>query len=49
MAGDICVGLSRGARGLSVVSVVLFPDHTHLLFYIYTQTILECEVKKGNN
>ena len=31
---DGCVALSRGAMGLSAVVIVVFPDHTHLLFLI---------------
>ena len=29
---DCCVALSYGAMGLSAVVIVVFPDHTHLLF-----------------
>ena len=29
---DCCMALPRGAMGLSAVSDVVFPDHTHLLF-----------------
>ena len=27
-----CVALPRGAMGLSAIVIVVFPDHTHLLF-----------------
>ena len=29
---DCCVALPHDARGLSAVVIVVFPDHTHLLF-----------------
>ena len=32
MSRDCCVALPRGAMSLSVVVIVIFPDHTHLLF-----------------
>ena len=32
MSRDCCVALPRGATGLQFV-IVVFPDHTHLLFY----------------
>ena len=34
MSRDCC-----GAMGLSAVVIVVFPNHTHLLFYIYTYII----------
>ena len=33
MSRDCCVALSRGAMGLQFV-IVVFPDHTHLVFYL---------------
>ena len=33
MSRDRCVALPRGAMGLSAVMIVVFPDHTHLLFF----------------
>ena len=32
MFRDRCVALPRGAMSLSVVVIVIFPDHTQLLF-----------------
>ena len=32
MSHDCCVALPRGAMSLSTVVIVIFPDHTHLLF-----------------
>ena len=32
MSRDCCVALPRGAMSLSAVVIVIFPDHTHLLF-----------------
>ena len=32
MSHDCCVALPRGAMGLSEFVIVVFPDHTHLLF-----------------
>ena len=29
------MALSRGAMGLTAVVIVVFPDHTHLLFLCY--------------
>ena len=29
---DCCVALPYGATGLSAIVIVVFPDHTHLLF-----------------
>ena len=29
---DCCVALPYGVTGLSAVVIVVFPDHTHLLF-----------------
>ena len=29
---DCCVALSCGATGLSIVLIVVIPDHAHLLF-----------------
>ena len=37
MSRDCCVALPRGAMSLSAVcEIVVFPDHTHLLFPIIT-------------
>ena len=32
VSSDGCVALPCGAVGLSAISSVVFPDHTHLLF-----------------
>ena len=32
MSRDCCVALPCGAMSLSAVVIVIFPDHTHLLF-----------------
>ena len=32
MSRDCCVALPRGAMSLSAAVIVIFPDHTHLLF-----------------
>ena len=32
MSHDCCVALPHDAMGLSAVSVMVFPDHTYLLF-----------------
>ena len=32
MSRDCCVALCRGAMGLSQFVIVVFPDHTNLLF-----------------
>ena len=34
MSHDCCVALPRCAMSLSAVVIVIFPDHTHLLFLI---------------
>ena len=34
VSGNCCVPLPRGAMGLSAVVIVIFPDHTHLLFLV---------------
>ena len=31
--------IPRGTMGLSAVVIVVLPDHTHLLFYIYIYII----------
>ena len=33
MSHDCCVALPCGALSLSAVVIVIFPDHTHLLFF----------------
>ena len=35
MSRDCCVALPRGAMNLSAVVIVIFPDHTHLLFLTF--------------
>ena len=32
MSRDCCGALPQGAMSLSAVVIVIFPDHTHLLF-----------------
>ena len=45
MSRDCCVAIPRGAMGLSAVVIVVFPDHTHLLCYIYIYIItLRCRI-----
>ena len=34
VSGDCCVARTRGAMGLSSFYDLVFPDHTHLLFFI---------------
>ena len=42
---DCYVAIPHGAMGLSAVVIVVFPDHTHLLFYIYIYIItLRCHI-----
>ena len=42
---DGCVALPRGAMGLSAVcKIVVFPDHTHLLFLMSRLLCLCCVV-----
>ena len=36
MSYDCCVVLPRGTMGLSAIVIVVFPDHTYLLFFIQT-------------
>ena len=31
---DCCVTLLRDAMGLSAILIAVFPDHTHLLFFV---------------
>ena len=35
VSGDFCVALPRDTTGLSAVVIVVFPDHTHLLFFMF--------------
>ena len=37
MSRDGSAALPRGAMGLSTVVIVVFPDHTHLLFFVLLQ------------
>ena len=45
MSRDCCAAIRRGAMGLSAVVILVFPDHTHLLFYIFIYIItLRCHI-----
>ena len=45
MSLDCCVAIPRGAMGSSAAVIVVFPDHTHLIFYIYIYIItLRCHI-----
>ena len=33
MSRDYCVALPRDAMSVSAVVIVIFPDHTHFLFF----------------
>ena len=41
MSPDGCVALPRGAVGLLWFVIVVFPNHTHLLFLILVHTIFQ--------
>ena len=44
MTRDGRVALPRGVMGLSAVFIVVLPDHTHLIFPIWSQTIHISEI-----
>ena len=45
MSRDSCVAIPRGAMGLSAVVILVFPDHTLVLFPIYIYIIiLRCHI-----
>ena len=46
MSRDCCVVLPRGAMGLQFV-IMVFPDHTHLLFLLFIQANVESSSELG--
>ena len=40
MSRDGSAALPRDVMGLSVVVIVVFPDHTHLLFLVLRRSII---------
>ena len=44
MSRDCCVALPRNAMSLSAFVIVIFPDHSHLLFLIVFITVTNLTV-----